>query len=351
LNGNTDSAAYKLQGKTLPGGWQVLGIVNRPQGGTGGHFSVGYLVENGDGRKGFLKALDYSAAFQSKLRPISVELQELTESINFEKYVLARCRDRRLDRVVISIADGTLVDQQAGTNTVEYLIFELADCDARAQMAIISNLDIEWRLKSLHDIATGLQQLHRNDIRHQDLKPSNVLVFERMLSKLADFGRSACDGQNPPHSCHPFPGDYTYAPPDVLYGYMLTDAKMRQLSFDAYLLGSMVFFFFTGQGATTLLLNEMPPVYADWRHFNGDVDDVKLHLRDAFVRVAMKFPTTMPTKCRTQLLETVLQVCDPDPARRGHPREKRGTLQQFSLERYVTIFDLLLMRARLGLLV
>lgn len=349
MNGVAHSAAYKLEGKLLEGGWKVVARVEPPQGATGGHFSVGYLAENADGRKGFLKALDYSKAFGSQDKPISVALQELTEAINFEKYVLARCRDRKLDRIVISVADGTIVEGQGGIDTVEYLIFELADGDARAQMAIIDRLDVQWRLKSLHDIATGLDQLHRNDIRHQDLKPSNVLVFERILSKLADFGRSACDGQNPPHACDLFPGDYSYAPPDVLYRYMLGDEKMRQLSFDAYLLGSMVVYFFTGQGATTLILNELPPVYADWEHFDGDIGDLKLHIRDAFVRMLLKFPDSMPPKCRSLLVAAVQQLCEPDPALRGDPAERKGTLRQFSLYRYVTLFDLLETRSKLGL--
>ena len=189
------SAAYRLAGRELPNGWRVLQRIEQPLGATGGHFSVGYFAQGPDGRKAFLKALDYSAAFNSKTTPISIALQQLTASINFEKYVLARCRDRRLDRVVISITDGTITDGQPGVDTVEYLVFELADCDARKQMSLIGRVDVAWRLRSLHDIATGLEQLHRNGIFHQDVKPSNVLVFERVHSKLADFGRSACEGR------------------------------------------------------------------------------------------------------------------------------------------------------------
>jgi hypothetical protein len=124
------------------GGWRIVRRYEPPQGATGGHFSVGYLVEGLDGRKGFLKALDYSTAFLSTTLPISVALQQLAQSINFEKYVLSRCRDRKLDRIVVSIADGTLTQGQPGIDTVEYLIFELADCDARTQMSLISYLDI-----------------------------------------------------------------------------------------------------------------------------------------------------------------------------------------------------------------
>ena len=296
-----------------------------------------------------MKALDYSEAFSSQSTPISVALQELTESINFEKYVLARCRDRGLDRIVVSIADGTFTDGQPGIDTVEYLIFELADCDSRKQMMIISRLDLVWRFKALHHIATGLEQLHRNNIMHQDLKPSNVLVFNHDLSKLADFGRSACEGQNPPHASLLFPGDWTYAPPDALYRFCLLNLNMRQLSFDAYLLGSMVVFFFTGAGTTALLLHEMDPAYADWQHFNGNVADAKLHLRDAFGRLLAKIKADLPTPCSAHVLQIVQQLCDPDPMFRGHPGERRGTLSQFSLQRYVTRFDLLLKRAELGL--
>lgn len=345
------SAAYRLAGRELPNGWRVLQRIEQPLGATGGHFSVGYFAQGPDGRKAFLKALDYSAAFNSKTTPISIALQQLTASINFEKYVLARCRDRRLDRVVISITDGTITDGQPGVDTVEYLVFELADCDARKQMSLIGRVDVAWRLRSLHDIATGLEQLHRNGIFHQDVKPSNVLVFERVHSKLADFGRSACEGQTPPHADCDFAGDYSYAPPDVLYGYMLPDLRLRQLGFDAYLLGSMLAFFFAGEGTTALVLNELDTEYADWQHFNGDVEDVKLHLRDAFVRVATKFATDAPPGCAPELTSILRQLCDPDPALRGHPQEKRGLPQQFSLERYVSRFDALARRAELGLFI
>lgn len=340
------SAAHKLEGQQLDGGWKVLKLISRPAGATGGNFSVGYLVEAADGRRGFLKAMDYSDAFVPSGTPVSVKLQRLTESINFEKYVLARCRDRKLDRVVVSIASGTI---ENGIDTVEYLIFELADRDARGHLAVIDELDIVWRLKSLHHIATGLEQLHRNEIIHQDLKPSNVLVFESSSSKLADLGRAACEGQSPPHSMFVFAGDRTYAPPDVLYRFPLPDVKLRSLSFDSYLLGSMATYFFTGEGMTALLLSEMDPAYADWENFAGDTDDVKLQLRGAFTQVLTKLGATMAAPSFTEVVSIVQQLCDPDPTLRGHPREKRGTLRQFSLERYIGRFDALLKRAEIGI--
>jgi eukaryotic-like serine/threonine-protein kinase len=343
-------AAERLLGMTLAGGWKVVNRIVKQLDATGGFFSVGYIVEAADGKRGFLKALDYSQAFQPTTGvPVSIALQELTESINFEKYVLARCRDRGLDKIVIAISDGTITVGQPGLDTVEYLIFELADGDVRKQMSLIDKLDVLWRFKSLHDIATGLEQLHWNDIVHQDLKPSNVLVFNNDSTKLADFGRSACDGQKPPHASCIFAGDLSYAPPDVLYRFTLPSEKLRQLSFDAYLLGSMVVFFFAGQGTTPLILNEMPPLYADWQHYGGTSDDAKLHLRDAFSRFLLKLEKDFAPAFKSELVRIVKELCEPDPTRRGHPKERRDTAAQFSLKRYVTRFDLLLKRAELGL--
>src|SRR5215813_5697792 len=98
----TPRAAERMLGQHLAGGWTVVSRIVKPLDATGGHFSVGYVVETAQGRRGFLKALDYSEAFQPQMGvPVSVALQELTESINFEKYVLARCRERGLDKIVI----------------------------------------------------------------------------------------------------------------------------------------------------------------------------------------------------------------------------------------------------------
>jgi serine/threonine protein kinase len=212
-------------------------------------------------------------------------------------------------------------------------------------MKLIGRLDVLWRLKSLHHIATGLNQLHANDIVHQDIKPSNVLIFGSGNSKLADVGRSACQGQTPPHHSAVFPGDWTYAPPDVLYRFPLPDHLLRALSFDAYLLGSMVVYFFTGSAITPLLLAELGPLYSDWQRYAGSTDDIKLHLDDAFARVLGVFAQHTPADLRSELVGVVTQLCEPDPSRRGHPAEHQGAATQFSLQRYRTKFDLLLKRA------
>lgn len=50
-------------------------------------------------------------------------------------------------------------------------------------------------------------------------------------------------------------------------------------------------------------------------------------------------------KLREALRVAVSQLCDPDPMRRGHPSNRVGVANQYSLERYVALFNLLSQRA------
>jgi hypothetical protein len=61
---NKNSAAAKLLGVPLQNGWTVVAQINLGANQTGGNFSHGYKVENG-GRIGFLKAFDFSSAFNT----------------------------------------------------------------------------------------------------------------------------------------------------------------------------------------------------------------------------------------------------------------------------------------------
>ena len=44
----------------------------------------------------------------------------------------------------------------------------------------------------IRGICEGLQYLHENHIVHLDLKPANILLDDKMVPKIADFGLSRC---------------------------------------------------------------------------------------------------------------------------------------------------------------
>jgi serine/threonine protein kinase len=106
--------------------------------------------------------------------------------------------------------------------------------------------ELAWKLRALHHITTGLKQLHGSDVVHQDLKPSNVVVFDsgsdNQTSKLADLGRASRSNAHCPFDELPWAGDVNYAPPEVFYSFYEVDWHKRRIASDMYLLGSLVSF-------------------------------------------------------------------------------------------------------------
>jgi serine/threonine protein kinase len=337
--------ASNLVGQTLDGGWTVVREVQLPDDATGGLNSYGYVVHRPTGEEAFLKAIDFMSAFA--MEDPSRELQRITAIYNYERDLCDRCRQRRMDRVVHAIADGkTHADPENPASIVQYLIFELAEGDVRTQLDRRYRFDVPWILRTLHHVATGLRQLHVAGIAHQDLKPSNVLVFPTG-SKLADLGRSTGRDRPSPWDDWKVPGDRAYAPPELLYGHLDTDWNRRRLGGDAYLLGSLVVYLFLRVGMTSLTLSHLPPAYHD-SEWTGPYADVLDYLRDAFGRAVNEFEAALPACLRPHLVPVVRQLCEPDPSRRGHPLARQGSGSPYSLERYVSLFDLLAVMVSLG---
>ena len=341
--------AEMLEGLTLPGNWMVLQKAPRKPTATGGHFSVGYIVQNAEGLKGFLKAMDYTAAFMN--HEPHVVLQQMTNAYNFEKNVCAKCRNFDLRRVVHAIGSGTFqVDPRSVFSKVEYLIFELAEGDIRAHLDAQAIFDVAFALRTLHNIATGLAQLHQAEIAHQDLKPSNVLVFQKDSgSKIGDFGRAWAKDFPAPHDGLPVAGDLGYAPLELLYGDVATEVKKRRYGCDAYHLGSMAVFLFT-RSHMNALINTFLAIEHRAFIWGGTFAEVLPYLQAAFAQALCAFGAHICESLRSELTQVVAELCEPDPARRGHPLNRQGHLNQFCLHRYISKFNLLAYRVELNLI-
>jgi serine/threonine protein kinase len=250
-----------------------------------------------------------------------------------------------MDRVVRSTGDGRVKVDDSILGNVDYLIFESADGDLRTQLSAMKRVEDAWKLRALHQMATGLSQLHAEQIAHQDLKPSNALVFEGKEIKIADFGCASLKGTVGPRDNRDFPGDPSYAPPELLYGYLDPEWPMRRLGCDAYLLGSMIVFLFAGASATGLLQSELATEHR-WGKWSGTYAEVLPYVREAFGRVVEKFGSSIrDAGLRTELQSLLKYLCKPDPSLRGHPSNRRGFASRLSLERFVSKLDLLARRA------
>ena len=348
------STAEMLLGRTLDSGWKVVERVRKQPHNSGGVFSCCYIVER-DGRKAFLKALDLSMAhgMPDELRV----LQAMIDAFQFERRLLSRCAERRMDRVVQAIQDGkVLVSNAPIIGTVYYLVLEPADGDVRDFLQVSSRADLAWIVRCIHHVATGLMQLHTADVAHQDMKPSNILVFGGGTSKVSDLGSASIKGVECPRDNCGFAGDGTYAPPELLYGYFDPEWNRRRLACDIYLLGSVITFFFTGLGMTALTLRHLPetqrPTANPWRGgWQGDYKEILAEVRNAFEAALAEFASQVPGQMlKSSLRDIVRQLCDPDPSLRGHPITRSGIGNPYSLERYVAQFNLIANRLEIGIM-
>jgi serine/threonine protein kinase len=344
-------AAEMLEGVELPNGWKVAAKVPPSAVSTGGNFSVPYYVERVEGKKtrrAFLKALNFRrlAAAPDFARAV----QQHITAFNFERDTLTLCKDKKLKRVALLLDAG---ECRTPNNPLPvcYIVFELAEGgDARKQLAKLGKLDVAWTLRTLHQIAVGLQQLHGEGIAHQDVKPSNVLFFEAFGAKLTDLG--CADTQtNPagsPRGSLAIAGDPTYAPPELFYNEFAADWKVRRLGCDLYLLGSLIVFFFTGGASMNSILQAK--IHTDHTpiKWTNDYRSVLPYVRDAFEQALAEIEPSIPDGIRPRVMEILRWLCEPDPKRRGHPLDLDRS--QFNLERVISAFNLLAAKAEHGLI-
>jgi serine/threonine protein kinase len=309
-------------------------------------------VEHQSGRQGYLKALDFSMAFQAP--DLARELQAMTAAYNFERDLLAKCKDRRLDRVVTPLADGT-VKAPGNFGLLEnvcYLIFDKAKGDIRDEVAQFAAFDLAWCLRSLHNSAVGLQQLHSTGIAHQDLKPSNVLVFHDFGFKIADLGRASDSSVSSPSDGCQIPGDIGYAPPEQFYNVQTQRTFPERCIGDLYLLGSLFFFYFANC-STTQAIGAKIRGFTGINFTNTDFDNDLPYIRHAFQEALLDLEAQirpLAGALTPSIMELVFQLCEPDPKRRGHRRNIGSLVPQHSLERFISALDLLAHKAELKMI-
>ena len=193
-----------------------------------------------------------------------------------------------------------------------------------------------------------MRQLNLARIAHQDLKPSNVLVFAEEGSKIADLGRAWHGFRFSPYDEMACAGDQTYAAPELLYGYTSTNDIERRYGNDFYLAGSMILFLFTGLRATALLLAKLAPAHHPSR-WNGDYHEVLPYLQHAFDEVLQDVQNSVDSPLLGIELRSVLsQMCHPDIAKRGDKGFQSKYGSRFDYQRLISQFDRLHAQVRIG---
>ncbi len=338
------TAAEALEGLTLSDGWRVLSRVDRATDRSGGAFSVGYLAVHEDSQTfGFLKALDYSEALDDE--DPARALADLTARYNAERDLLDQCGQRNLNRIVRALAWGTVRVPAIQPNAVSYLIFELADGDSRDLKTDLEVTDFLPVLRVAHDATVAMAQLHGIGATHQDVKPSNVLVWSvgpRPNSKLGDLGCAHLEGRPAPHDALAVPGDCSYAAPEQLYR-STTDRRAA----DMYMLGNLLAFLLVGVSHSGLLHNLVDRTL-HWRRWGGTFEEVLPALVDTHGMVMRRLEPALHAHISEDAFRIIHELCQPDPGVRGDHIARRRGQNPYGLQRYVTRINLLYRKACLA---
>lgn len=339
------SPVEQLAGIRLKDRWDVLELDGLRDGESGRNFSACYIVEDSQqpGRRMFMKAIDLYRIMGDSENVIEA-LHPYIEIFRFEQRLLEECRGQ--DRVVTAVDSGQYTPKGERI-PIPYLIFELAEGDMNRHLASGRTITFAWKMRSLQQIATGVRQLHRKRIAHQDIKPSNAVVFSD-ASKVADLGQASWQGVQGPWDDFMFPGDRGYAPPEFRYGYIRPEFERRRFGADVYMLGALGVYMFSGLHLNVLVEQELPAEYRPevWK---GSYQGVLPYYREAFYRVLERVRTQLPDdEIGRELLHLFTWLCEPNPMQRGYVKFGQTQPTEYSLERLVTRLDHLVGQAEIN---
>jgi serine/threonine protein kinase len=361
MSGIGENPAERLQGSKLANDWVVGNKLATGQrsgnDATGGFFSVSYEAINGK-KRAFLKAFDIIQPIKLAIANnelFTTELMQQLQAFEFEAHLHTLCASKKMKRIVRILDYGqTSVTPLPGEqiSTVPYMIMELADGgDVRCYIQQSKNIDYAIKLTYLRDIASGLLQLHRAQIAHQDIKPSNVMIFNEDGAKIGDLGRASQQDIASRHDAFPIAGDRTYAPPEQIYRYPLNEWFDRRERCDIYQFGSLACFLFYGVTINSLMIKYIPvkarPLEWGGENSSYEYEESLPHLLEAFNKALIDIEPQLPTWLSHELIEIIRQCSTPDFRERGSKRTIKRNPPNLGIDRFVSDFDRLTHKANI----
>ena len=333
---------YSLEGRTLETGWKVLKRIEPKSNRQKGKYSVCYVVEK-DGQQRFMKVMDINEHIRhlDSGETRADVFKKVLDQYTYERNVCDFCKGKHLSNVTVVIEAG---EESLDDNVfvpMYYLIFEKADGDVIDALEDSVRLDFAWRLRSLHSVAVGLQQLHTIGITHEDIKPSNILTFDKKrITKVGDLGCSSCDSIQSPFEDDPFPGDHNYAPPERAYHYHIEDIKLSKKLTDCYLLASLITYYITGMSLNALIMQYMPETHRPDKYI-GSFKAVRDYLDMAFSKALEQLRNDIPfEELKDLIVGVVRQLGDPNPDMRCREAEDKVQSTRSHIEKAISSLNL-----------
>ena len=329
----------ELKGVEIESGWIIDSPFVPISGATGSHHSFGFIATKKN-QRAYVKIMDPTPNLNLQPNARLEDLRLRLTVFNYERILVEKCNTQKIRNVVRIIGSGALTPSSYPYG-IHYIIFEHAESDLRNLMNLGSSINLVAKMNIIHKVAVGLENLHFNRISHLDIKPSNILIMDAGDVKIGDFGH-AYDSDDPRtrtiHSVGPL-GDPTYAPPEEFYNYRHSNIKNRVLSTDLYLLGNLIVLLCTDKNLTTAIFENLHSQHSPNNWFDS-YQFVLPFILEAWESALKEFEASFPVVMqRSELVELVRYLTNPNPMRRGHPRNFTELGSQFNLRRFVSRLD------------
>jgi serine/threonine protein kinase len=175
-----------------------------------------------------------------------------------------RARFAREARVAQQVRHRHLVSivEQGDADGRPYLVLEYMPGGSLGDRLMRSTLGLEEMLRVVAEVGAGLDTLHRQDLVHRDVKPSNIMLREDGSAALTDFGLAKGAAYTVLTRPGQVVGTLDYLAPELVRGDAATPAS------DVYALGCVAFECLAGRppfadrslfGVGTAHLEDDPP--------------------------------------------------------------------------------------------
>lgn len=323
--------ASDLLGEQI-GNWLVIKKRNKIGADKSGAFASGYTVKNKNGDKAFLKAFNYYYALRATGSTIN-ELKKLVDDFTYERDLLEFCAENKMRRIVTAIDYGEH-DLQGVTLPIPYLIFELAQGNLHKYRAVNNPL-LAWKLQTFHGTLVGLSQLHKAKIAHQDIKPSNILIFGDEIAKISDLGCATQFGNESVWNG----GDPDYLPIELFYGYTSNDWETRRFGADFFMMGGLLTYLVSDSSFLALLISKLDDGFKPLK-FLGTYVQVLPYIMHAYHETLSEIGDSIYPPIKNEIMPIISELTHPIPEKRGNPQNIQiNRHRQFSLEKYISIID------------
>ena len=350
-------ASSDLVGKTV-GGWNVISKLDNND--TTTRYSSFFYVEKNE-VKAIMKVIDSEKCIrgdkEDELSRNALMSRETT-AFNYETKIAEICAGMHMGNVIRYITSGEVEIEGYPIPTVTYIVYEQSEgkisdfLTFNSQASFTADLGMLIdKLKSLHQVAKGVRQLHAHNIAHSNITPFSIEVFNSSeifkLSGIHTSRSQQSDLQSPEHY-RLFNGDFTYAPPEAFFAYKISDEMAAYYQIDTYMLGNMIVYYLTALNLTTLLNCNLPYSLKEMGSRNANYLAVLPEILNAFNTVLNDLKSCVKiAELRQPLLNLIECLCNPDPDRRGYPGNFKTSRANADLQRVITQLDVLYNKAKL----